>query len=346
MNVSLSTVNKALTGKTGVSEKRRAEIVATAKEMGYEVNHVAQALSRGMIKIGIIIPSLWREYYGVIEDGMKMELGKLAQNKVEGIFKHITHLAEIEPAFNELYGEGVNVIVYCPSLFEVPEPVKAIAKNKGIPIFICGDNSSELPCVCRVLLNSKISAYMAADMLSYTAPSGSGAAVLVGSLKLGSHREKAEAFKERAKELGFSEVAVYETFDNVGIIGENMYDIMHDHQNIKAIYAATATIEPIVDFIERTSPKKRPSVVATDIYDDVKDAVRRGYVCATVFQNQKVIGRLSMRKAYDYVVQKMSYSESDDVFTGNIYVTPQLFLPSRINEFKFDYGNEYILEHN
>ena len=110
MNVSLSTVNKALTGKSGVSEKRRAEIVAMAKEIGYEVNHIAQALSRGVIKIGVIIPSLWRQFFSAIEDGMRMEFEKLAQQKVEGVFRQISHAAEIEGAFCSLCDEGVDVI--------------------------------------------------------------------------------------------------------------------------------------------------------------------------------------------------------------------------------------------
>lgn len=346
MNVSLSTVNKALTGKTGVSEKRREEIVAVAKEMGYEVNHIAQALSRGVIKMGIIIPSLWREYYGAIEDGMMMELGKLAQRKVEGVFKHISHFAQIETAFTELCDENVDIILYCPSMFEVSEAVRNIAKDRKVPVFVVGDACSELSSVCSVLLNSKISAYMAADMLACNTPKGSSAAIFVGSMKLESHREKAEAFKERAKEVGFADVAVYETSDSVSAIGSCLSDMTHNHPDVKGIYVATAVIAPIVNYIERMVPAKRPSVVATDIYDEVRDAVARGYVCATIFQNQKLLGRLAVRKAYDYIVMTTSYSASEAAYTGNIFVTPQLFVPSRINEFKFDYGNEYVLEHS
>ncbi len=346
MNVSLSTINKALTGKSGVSEKRRAEIVATAKEMGYEVNHIAQALSRGVIKIGVVIPSLWQQYYGSIEDGMRMELGKLAQQKVQGIFRHISHPAEIEQAFLSLYDEGVDVIAYCPSLFEVPESVIALAKQRKTPIFVIGDSCEELPSVCSVLLNSKISAYMAADMLAMTAPKGSAAAVFVGALRLASHREKVDAFKERAKELGFSDVVVYETFDNINTVRRCISDMSGNLPNVKGIYVATAVIDPIVSHLERFDASKRPTIVATDIYDEVRDAVSRGYVSATIFQNQKVVGRLAMRKSYDYIVNMMSYNSHEGAFTGNIYVTPQLFVPSRIDEFKFDYGNEYILEHN
>ena len=76
MGISLSTVNKALTGKTGISEARRAEVIAVAKEMGYVVNHVAQSLSRKPMHMGIVIPSDWQQYFSPVEYGMKMEFNK------------------------------------------------------------------------------------------------------------------------------------------------------------------------------------------------------------------------------------------------------------------------------
>ena len=54
LNVSLSTVNKALTGKSGVGEECRARVIATAEEMGYTVNHAAQTLSRRRLVIGVV----------------------------------------------------------------------------------------------------------------------------------------------------------------------------------------------------------------------------------------------------------------------------------------------------
>ena len=74
MGISLSTVNKALTGKSGISEKRRGEVIAVANEMGYVVNHVAQSLSRKPMKLGIIIPSLWQQYFASVEAGWRRSL--------------------------------------------------------------------------------------------------------------------------------------------------------------------------------------------------------------------------------------------------------------------------------
>ena len=38
LNISLSTVHKALTGKGGISEARRKEVLDMAKRMGYDLN--------------------------------------------------------------------------------------------------------------------------------------------------------------------------------------------------------------------------------------------------------------------------------------------------------------------
>ena len=56
-NISLSTVHKALTGKAGISEARRKEVVETAQRMGYVVNTIAQSLARKDINIGVAMPS-------------------------------------------------------------------------------------------------------------------------------------------------------------------------------------------------------------------------------------------------------------------------------------------------
>ena len=61
LNISLSTVHKAMTGKGGISEERRKEVLKTAKKMGYQVNSVAQTLARKSINLGIIMPSLWQD---------------------------------------------------------------------------------------------------------------------------------------------------------------------------------------------------------------------------------------------------------------------------------------------
>ncbi len=54
LQVSVATISRALTGKPGVSERRRKDILAAAKEMGYEPDMQARALRSGQ-RIGITV---------------------------------------------------------------------------------------------------------------------------------------------------------------------------------------------------------------------------------------------------------------------------------------------------
>ena len=51
LGVTITTVHKALNGKEGVSEKRRAEIMKVAAQMGYKVNYMASSLSNFTLQL-------------------------------------------------------------------------------------------------------------------------------------------------------------------------------------------------------------------------------------------------------------------------------------------------------
>ena len=70
LNISSVSVHRALAGKEGVSEKLRAQILQTAKEMGYEVNYAAASLKRKVCQIAVVLPQDVGKYYAYIWDGI------------------------------------------------------------------------------------------------------------------------------------------------------------------------------------------------------------------------------------------------------------------------------------
>ena len=56
LGVTITTVHKALNGKEGVSEKRRAEIMKVAAQMGYKVNYMASS-QRKKFHIAVVLPN-------------------------------------------------------------------------------------------------------------------------------------------------------------------------------------------------------------------------------------------------------------------------------------------------
>ncbi len=340
MGISLSTVNKALTGKPGVSEKRRAEIIAVAKEMNYQVNHVAQSLSRKSIKIGIVIPSIWKQYFGLIEHGILMEFEKLAQENVQGFFRYIQGSNDIKAAFEFFYEMQVDIIVYCPSMIHIPNDAIEYLERTKIPVFTVGDECDEIDSVCSVLINAELSGYMAADFLKLFLSDGEQVAAFIGSGDMRIHGDKAEAFAARTKDNGLTIVGIYETFDKREIAKECIDKMFDAFPNVKGIYVATAIAAEITDFF---SERPNIHIVATDIYDDIRNEMANGSIAATIFQNQVLIGRLAIKMAYRYLVEKTSYNAFEEKFSKKIYVNPHLFLPSNIESLVYDSGNDYML---
>lgn len=63
------TVDRALNGRPGISEKKRAEILRIAKEMGYRPHRLAQALVNGSSKsLGIIVFDLYNSFFAQMVD--------------------------------------------------------------------------------------------------------------------------------------------------------------------------------------------------------------------------------------------------------------------------------------
>ena len=343
MGISLSTVNKALTGKPGVSEERRAEVIAVAKEMGYVVNHMAQCLSRKPIHIGIVIPSDWQQYFASVEYGMQVQLGKLVYSNVHGTLLHVSSTEEISAAFERLYREKADVILYCPSLYELPKNFNSTMAGKNVPIFVVGNDCDGLDSVCTVGVDAKLAGSMAADFLHSMLPRNGKVAVFTGSREMSAHMDKANAFLDRARELGLDPVAMYETLDNSDVVVQSLDRMQADHPDVSGIFVATGITRPVVDYFQQRGHIKKPRIVATDLYDGIREDMENSLVQGTIFQNQVLMGRLAVKMAYRYVVDTSSSSNSGSEISDRINVFPRLFLPSNVRDFTLDDGNDYKL---
>ena len=341
LNVSLSTVNKALTGKSGISEKRRREIIDAAEEMGYEVNHIAQALSRKPINIGIIIPENWKNYFSPIENGMKKELSRLSNSNVNGEFIYITQTSDILPALMHFTNTKTDLIIYCPSLIALDDAVTEYIAN-GIcpPVMLAGADCDRIKSVCTTSIDSSLSGKMAADFLSLLMNRKGNVAVLMGSSLLDTHVKKANEFAKRASSLGLSVSAVHETGDDPQVMADCIRKTL-EKTDLGGIYVATGNVKSVAECFGKVCPY----IVATDIYDDVIEYMSQGKVSCTIFQNQALMGKLAIEYAYNYIVEKSSYRVCSAPLASKIYVTPHLFLPSNLDNFGNDDGNDYRIEY-
>ena len=127
-----ATVSRALNGQQGVSEKKRHQIIAYSKKMGYRPNALARSLITKQSKlIGLILPDLNSPYYARIASGAndyaikhgynmilcnsarsreteRQNIEILEQQRVDGII--IVSLSAMSDELTELYDLGIKVV--------------------------------------------------------------------------------------------------------------------------------------------------------------------------------------------------------------------------------------------
>ena len=168
LNISLCTVHKALSGKGGIGEERRKEVLETARKMGYEVNSVAQSLARKDITLGILMSSRWQDYFEDMKAGMEAEIQNLQKYKVCGQFYDLSSDLtgkDAELVLERIKERKIDALIYCPSIYPLPEAFVAGIKKANVPIFLAGDSTEELDSVSSIITDAVLAGKIAADFL-------------------------------------------------------------------------------------------------------------------------------------------------------------------------------------
>lgn len=81
LNISPSTVSRALARSPLVKEETRLVVLAKAKSMGYERNMMASNLRKAVVKtVGIIVPRINRQFFSNVISGAESVLNEAGYN--------------------------------------------------------------------------------------------------------------------------------------------------------------------------------------------------------------------------------------------------------------------------
>lgn len=333
LHISLSTVHKALTGKPGVSDEKRQEVIKTAQRMGYVVNSIAQTLARKAIKLGIVIPSSWSDYFTDMKKGIEEKILSLQKYKVQGLFYYLSSdLANEEAAHLMAWikTEKIDALIYCPSSYSVEQGFFLRLKNLGIPVFFAGDSFETDGATSVIAIDAELSGKLAADFLHILHRSNLRAAVLTGSLSNKPHKLKTDAFRKRVRSNGGKVIGVFETGDDNQIAYESMDKICSSGAN--SLYVSTATSLSVCKYIAEKGLEDKISLLCTDVFDELQYYMKKGIAKATICQNQDAVGKRAVRAAYDYFISKHSYGRENVRINSRLFVRPHLMILADIDE--------------
>ena len=333
LNISLSTVHKALTGKSGISEERRKQVLQTAQNLGYVVNTTAQALSRKDMNIGVILPLSWQEYFSHLKRGIEEQFLAMQEYRVNGIFYFVPATpddAEVSNIKHWLSEKHIDAVLYCASHYSINQLIANTLIQTDCPVFWVG-GSTDIPfSISNITVDAELTGRLAADFICCTSSPSVKAAMFTGSMQTGIHKLKTDAFCKRILENGGEVLSVIETEDDPQKAYYSMETLCSRNPELNAIYVNTSTSEPVCRYLEENGLADRITLLGTDQFAVLTDYMKRGIMKATISQNQDEVGRIAAASAYEYLHRINTYGNADWKPERLVLIKPNLLLKANI----------------
>jgi LacI family transcriptional regulator len=319
LNVSTATVNRALSGKPKVGEETRRLIIETAREMGYKANKAAMSLARKTIRIGVLMDNLIHDFNEKVVEGARKACEELADFNVEGNFQVLDRpnskddMARIVKRMLDSEFDGI-ILMGSPEYDLIINEICA----RQVPVVTIISDYPGCKRLFSVRTHGRISGKIAAEMLS-TWVGSKQVAVFTGYKDRGIHKENLDGFAEQAKNTPVNLAAVYENYDDPVIAYHTTDKLIRDYPDLGGLYISSANSITVCKKLVETGHAGKIKIVASDVFPELVEYMRKGVIHATVFQEPYNIGNLAFRHLYEHIAEGKSF-ESD------ILLRPQIVL--------------------
>ena len=169
-DVSLGTVSKVLNGDQSVKEANRLAVEQAVQALGYNVNKVARSLAHKPIKIGIMLPHVFEEYFDPMVRGIARVVDSLADYKVSAVYKSYEKFDDDETVAECLeyfISEDVSGILLGPfHHIGAYSGVMTALKKHQIPVVLVLSDLEQTQRLACISVDARLSGKTAAELAS------------------------------------------------------------------------------------------------------------------------------------------------------------------------------------
>jgi len=323
--VSVGTVSKVLNGDTSVKEKNRKAVEEAVEELHYNVNRVARSLAHKPITLGIILPSVFKEYFSPMIDGISEVVDNLSDYKVSAVYRRYSKFDDsksVKEFLEHFEKEGVDGIVLGPYMESGNDKLfLERLHSRSIPVVMVMSELVSSKRIACVSIDAELSGKTAAELIAMNLKKNQSVAVFVGNANVSEHRIKAESFIARLKELKIKKVQLCETQDDPDLGYRITMKALKKDKDLGMIYVATGNSLAVCKAIEDAGRMKSTKVIATDLFGELDTYVKNGTVIGILDQHMKELGAMSVNILYRYLTEG-TVAEED------IKIAPSVLLKS------------------
>ena len=314
LNISATSVHRALTGKEGVSDALREQILETAEEMGYERNYVASSIKRRPIRIAVVLPQDRGLYFKHIWRGIRdaaKEARVLNIEIEEFVCADEGHQAEILKTIADAgQKQYAGVITFC--FTNITKTIYQLIRLTGMGIctVLIDDEDSEIEEIYSITANSVYLGEIAAELGTLITPDKGTVLISEGRKDSQILARKVNSFQSyfQRKKPGINVVPVSgfsRKPETDAEVYQNVTRALKEHQDTVLYYALTsADNRHVVDAVHNMGMEKQVRIIATDLNEESAEYLRNGKVHAVINQGAYAKGEAGMNIILDCVVKQ------------------------------------------
>ena len=322
MNVSLSTVHKALYDKKGIGKDTRLEILKTAKEMNFEINLTASALKRKLIKIAVVLPEpsgeeryFYKDFWKGIE-AAETELKDMNAVLIKIPFKGIDykHQAEVLETVFSSYAESVDGLLTVPWNINKLDYIIDKFADADIPVILVNTDAPMSKRICCVAPPAEKIGTLAGELMRKMVDAPGKIIIFSGNREIKLHSELSRGFiNELSKEAPSLEIIeIIDSNPNRESLGKSLADFLSRFDDIKGIYSNNARNTLLVgSVISDMRNVGKVKVIGTDLFDESISYLKNETIQAIIYQNPFMQANEAVTILFQYIVKKEEIPNPD-----------------------------------
>jgi LacI family transcriptional regulator len=330
LNVSIGTVDRALHGRAGVSEKTKTRVLQMAERIGYKPNLAAQALKLNRkLTIAAILPKHISHFFDPLREGIRAAAAAAVGMQISVDFHEFPRLGvgdveAIESAIQRHY-DG---IIFMPGdLRKVDTLIRRLSRN-GTAMMCVGNDAPNTERLGFVATHAYVSGSIAAELLAMKLPQRAQVAVFSGDLFTLDHAEKlrglAATLAVQAPHLTL--LPALENHEQPRQAYQQALALMKGKDRPQGLYLSTANSMPVLKALDELNLLGKVQIVTTDLYKELVPLIEFGKVLATLYQRPYTQGKV----AFELLVR---YLQGDDKSHPAVRLAPHVIFRSNLSLF-------------
>jgi LacI family transcriptional regulator len=329
--VSIGTVDRALHGRAGISEKTRARVLKIAQELGYEPNLAARALSRqrAHARIGVCVPREIHFFYDQMWEGIYDEVKRYRDYGVDFIFRPVPELGKGETReLKKIVASRVQGVILTPGRPAEITPVIDAAEANGVRVVCVSTDAPESKRSGLVCVEPRLNGLLAGELMGKFVPARAQVAVITGMLGTENHARKTDGFVDAfpRNSGGGKVVEVIEAHEDPGESFRKASALLVKFPDLAGIYVNTVNCLPVCKALEARNRASSVKLITTDLFEEMVAYFEKQTICASIYQRPYQQGRSAVSAIMEHV--------SHGAPLGSTYLNPSIVLRSNLHLFR------------